>query len=137
MNPTTPPGQSTNEDATEKYVDCPYDCGETVTAIELPVHLDLHVAEGIALDEDESVPTPFQAGSPVVNEKDSHFDYEGQLDLSRSRKSGKRGADRPPAQVKPSKPGRTQIPTGTIGPDGATRLGVFHPSLHLCLKYEH
>lgn len=123
-NPTLSP-QSANEDAIDKYVDCPYDCGETVTAIELSTHLDLHVAEDIALDEDG---TPSHENSPAANDNDLPSDYEEPPHLPGSRKSGKTGPDRPPAQAKTGKPGRTRSPPGTIGPDGAKRLGVFHPS---------
>lgn len=33
------------------YVTCPHGCGETVVKTELQLHLDLHVAESVALDE--------------------------------------------------------------------------------------
>lgn len=33
------------------YVPCPFGCGETVAGAELPLHLDLHLAESLALDD--------------------------------------------------------------------------------------
>jgi len=33
------------------YLDCPYGCGESILSGELQVHQDLHVAEGMALEE--------------------------------------------------------------------------------------
>ncbi|KAI9881370.1 MAG: hypothetical protein M1830_003377 [Pleopsidium flavum] len=35
---------------TEEYIDCPRWCGETVTIAELPSHIELHLAEGMAFD---------------------------------------------------------------------------------------
>ncbi|KAK2749166.1 hypothetical protein FQN57_006781 [Myotisia sp. PD_48] len=40
-----------DEHPTVSYIDCPAGCGEAVTTAELPIHLDLHVAEGLALSE--------------------------------------------------------------------------------------
>jgi hypothetical protein len=33
------------------YIDCPHGCGESVTATELQNHLDLHIAETLALED--------------------------------------------------------------------------------------
>lgn len=33
------------------YIDCPHGCGESVTTAELQTHLDLHVAETLALED--------------------------------------------------------------------------------------
>lgn len=41
---------SPSGDDTEEYVDCPRWCGETVTIAELPSHMELHLAEGMAFD---------------------------------------------------------------------------------------
>jgi zinc finger-containing ubiquitin peptidase 1 len=38
-------------DNTGLYVSCPHGCGESVARTELQLHLDLHVAESVALDE--------------------------------------------------------------------------------------
>ena len=40
-----------NDIAEEEYVECPKGCGEQVMREELGVHLDLHVAEGLAFEE--------------------------------------------------------------------------------------
>ncbi|KKY29237.1 hypothetical protein UCRPC4_g00027 [Phaeomoniella chlamydospora] len=52
--------------AAEKYVPCPYDCGEQVTEDELTVHTDFHIAERMAFDEVEAPETTaieYSAGS--------------------------------------------------------------------------
>lgn len=46
------PNTSMDEEQ-DSYIDCPHKCGETITPEELPIHLDLHVAEKMALDEVE------------------------------------------------------------------------------------
>lgn len=35
----------------DSYIDCPHGCGETVTTAELQTHLDLHIAETLALED--------------------------------------------------------------------------------------
>lgn len=42
-----------NLDDTSLYVSCPHGCGESVARAELQLHLDLHVAESVALDESD------------------------------------------------------------------------------------
>lgn len=113
-----------NEESTDQYVDCPHGCGETVTTAELSTHLDLHVAEGIALDESGTGPTSFHADLAPIEQYLSS-DQEDSLDLSGSRKGGKKGADRDFARAtSSSKPGHVRSPPGTVGLDGAKRLGV-------------
>jgi len=116
-SPSSPPV----EDATDKYVDCPQGCGEIVTAAELSNHLDMHMPEGIALDDGTSE-EPFHEDS-VPSEHDLS-EKDDSLDIPGTRKSGKRGSDRGFARTNASKPGRARSPPGTIGPDGAKRLGV-------------
>lgn len=108
---------------TDQDVDCPHGCGETVTTAELSTHLDLHVAEDIALDESDTDATRFNPDL-MPESHDFSLDCEASLDLSTSRKSGKRGADRDFARNNSSKPERARSPPRMIGPDGAKRLGV-------------
>jgi hypothetical protein len=56
----SPAGDDVNND----YVDCPQDCGESIMVAELSSHLDLHIAERIALKEvgnatDDDLDKPF------------------------------------------------------------------------------
>jgi hypothetical protein len=113
------------EDATDKYVDCPHGCGEIVTAAEISNHLDLHIAEGIALDDgsgEEPFPEDLVPCEHDLSDKDDSLDFPG------TRKSGKRGSDRGFAGTNASKPRRARSPPSTVGPDGVKRLGVSDPS---------
>lgn len=125
--------QPIRDDSTEQFVDCPHGCGEIVTAAELSTHLDLHVAEGIALDEHES---PHASLDARLASSDHDFsDQENTFDTEITKKGAKRGADRDFTRKNSSKPGRARSPPNTAGADGAKRLGVCafvldHP-LHL------
>ncbi|KAJ5364679.1 uncharacterized protein N7496_010392 [Penicillium cataractarum] len=115
----------TDDDSTEKYVDCPHGCGETVTAAELSTHLDLHVAEGIAFD-DSGVDSPhFNADSTGLDDEyDSPLDREDKLDFQGALSGGKRGQDRDWARMNNStKLTRAKSPPRARGTDGAMRLG--------------
>lgn len=117
--------QPTSDHSAEQFLDCPHGCGETVTAAELSTHLDLHVAEGIALDEHESPHAPLDAVS-------SDHDFSGQedaFDAEISKKGAKRSAERDFSRKISSKPGRAWSPPNTAGADGAKRLGVCTPVL--------
>ena len=46
------PSEDSEED--DVYVDCPAQCGESVTLAELSSHMELHGAEGVAFDEPSS-----------------------------------------------------------------------------------
>ena len=117
-SPLSPPV----EGATDKYVDCPQGCGEIVTAVELSNHLDLHIAEGIALDDDGAGEIPFP--EDLVSSDHDLSDKDESLDFTGTRKNGKRSNDRGFAKASTSKSGRARSPSSTVGPDGAKRLGV-------------
>ncbi|KAJ5216495.1 uncharacterized protein N7498_002902 [Penicillium cinerascens] len=108
------------DDGPEKYVDCPQGCGEIVTAAELSNHLDLHIAEGVALDDD-TAEEPFR-GDLVSSDHDLS-DKEDSLNLPGSRKSGKQSSNRGFSRANGFKSARARSPPSTIGPDGAKRLG--------------
>lgn len=114
-DPESAPQRPSSADDTEKYVDCPHGCGEIVAAAELDIHLDLHVAEEVALDDSGAVPVR----SPAVLEED--FD---DLDMLDSYKDGKRGMQRASARANTSKPPRAHSPPRTTNSDGVKRLGV-------------
>ncbi|KAJ5728002.1 hypothetical protein N7493_004332 [Penicillium malachiteum] len=116
------PSPLPTSDSTDQYVDCPHGCGEIVTAAELSTHLDLHIAEGIALDENESTHSPMEAG-PLSSDYDPSSDQEDAFDLPVAQKGGKRDSGRGFARPNTSKPGRARSPPRTVGPDGAKRLG--------------
>lgn len=110
---------------TIQYVDCPHGCGETVTTAELSTHLDLHVAEDIALDETGADSGTYDS-DPMNGGYDLQLGIEDgePLDLPSSRKHVKRGTERDFARNNTSKAERAQNPARQIGPDGAKRLGV-------------
>lgn len=111
------------EVSTDLYVDCPHGCGETVTAAELSTHMDLHVAEDMALDENGNDSTT-NGPDPIASDHDILSYQEDSFDVPASRRHGKRDTDRDFARTNLSKPGRARSPPRTVGPDGARRLGV-------------
>lgn len=116
---------SVDEDLTDKYVDCPHGCGETVPSTELSTHLDLHLAEGLALEDSAAAQT-----SPDINltpEEDDLIPEDDEVlqDLPEpSRKGRKRGLERDFSRANPANPPRTRSPPRTVGADGVKRLGV-------------
>lgn len=122
INPSPSPP---TEESIEKYVDCPHGCGETVTIAELSTHLDLHIAEGLALDDYDTAHISFNQNpsSDIPTDIDEPQDYEV------PRKYGKRGLYRDFTRGNTSKPAqpRNRSPVGKVGPDGAKRLGVRSP----------
>ena len=124
-NGRSPSPLPTDEDSTEKYVDCPRGCGETVTVAELSTHLDLHLAEGMAFDEIGADSPQYNADSSSPDDYDLPLDQEDKLDLQGALQGGKRGADRDFARRNNNaKPARAKSPPRTRGQDGAMRLGV-------------
>ncbi|KAJ5928001.1 hypothetical protein N7466_006957 [Penicillium verhagenii] len=118
--PDSPPSE--NEESTAKYVDCPHGCGEIVTTAELSTHLDLHVAETIALDETGSAQSPPDVESGL-SDRDLSSDPENSFNATAVRKGGKRSLGRDFAYTNVSKSSRAPSPPRTVGPDGAKRLG--------------
>lgn len=124
---------SPGEASTDQYVDCPLGCGESVTAAELPTHLDLHVAEDMAWDDGGINSTP--VNPEAVPSDHDHSSYQDDLfDVPVSRRRGKRDADRYFERTNSSKPGRARSPPRTMGPDGAKRLGVRFSTLGVLLN---
>ena len=68
-------GPSNSEDEADIYIECPLQCGETITVNELSNHMELHAAEGIVLEEvDESA---IDAGRPTrSNYKHSNLTHQ-------------------------------------------------------------
>ncbi|KAJ6179133.1 hypothetical protein N7519_009594 [Penicillium mononematosum] len=111
-----------DEDGAAKYVDCPHGCGETIESAELSSHLDLHVAEDMALDDigaTSARSTPDAHGHGY----DESFDDEDPLDMLESHKGGKRGMQRDSTRANTAKPPRPRSPPRTINADGIKRLG--------------
>ncbi|OQD80710.1 hypothetical protein PENANT_c033G05318 [Penicillium antarcticum] len=119
--PVASPRLSPSEEDVDKYVDCPHGCGETVASAELSNHLDLHVAEDIALDDAGATPAHPNAGA--AHEDDHFFDGGDSFDILDSGKRGKRGMQRDVSRANTAKPPRPHSPPRAIGPDGAMRLG--------------
>lgn len=60
---TEPAGYEDNQyEHSQKYVDCPHGCGELLEIVELSTHLDLHLAEAVAL-ESGYAPQPMSASA--------------------------------------------------------------------------
>lgn len=123
-----------DEDPTEKYVDCPHGCGETVTTAELSTHLDLHLAEGIAFEDGETDSAPYIADdSANTDDYDLPLGKEDELDLQGALEGGKRGSGRDMARRNNvTKPAKAKSPPRHRGEDGAMRLGVSR-RLTLCV----
>lgn len=68
----------TPPDDEEQYLECPHGCGEVLHKDEIQVHLDLHVAETVALDDTGGLQSP--EGHELPNGRKS----------GRSGKSGKK-----------------------------------------------
>ncbi|KAJ5263746.1 hypothetical protein N7478_011351 [Penicillium angulare] len=120
---STSPLPPMDSDSTDQYVECPYSCGEIITSAEISTHIDLHVAEGVALDENGSIQSPPNAGY-FSSDYDLPSDQDDdKFDLTSAKKCGKRGMDRDFTRANSSKPARARSPPGTVGPDGVKRLG--------------
>jgi hypothetical protein len=123
-----------DEDGADKYVDCPHGCGETIESAELSSHLDLHVAEHMALDD---IWATSARSTPDAHDHgyDESFDDEDPLDMLESHKGGKRGMQRDSTRANTAKPPRPHSPPRTINTDGIKRLGVFVSYMLLKDKY--
>lgn len=119
-----------DEDGADKYVDCPHGCGEIIESAELSSHLDLHVAEDVALD-DIGATTARSTAEVHDHGYDGSYDDEDSLDMLDSHKGGKRGMQRDSSRVNTAKPPRPHSPPRTTNADGTKRLGVFVPYLHV------
>ncbi|KAE8552853.1 hypothetical protein EYB25_004232 [Talaromyces marneffei] len=69
------------------YIPCPHGCGEDVAKTELQLHLDLHVAESVALDETgdlhlQSVDYESQNAARLKVVDDTHDDFDDDNDDS-------------------------------------------------------
>ncbi|KAJ5787447.1 hypothetical protein N7457_002437 [Penicillium paradoxum] len=106
----------------DKYVDCPHGCGETIATAELSSHLDLHVAEDVALDAFGTAPARSTAEQDVYDD-DRSFDDEDSLDMPDTYKGGKRGMQRDSSRANTAKPPRPHSPPRTTNADGIKRLG--------------
>ena len=84
---------SSDDEDGERYVQCPTQCGETVTLTELSSHMDLHQAEGIALCEAEGdgVITETEISPPydTSTTHSNHFALFSNAKLQDSTKSNK------------------------------------------------
>lgn len=113
---------SDDEDSAEKYVDCPHGCGEIVLSTELNSHLDLHMAEEIAL-EDSGAPQPepqnLDADAPKFDELlEDKYAFQG-----KGRPASK-GISQRAAPKKKNRSGSRSADFGTAPADGVRRLGV-------------
>ena len=107
------------DDSAEKYIDCPHGCGELVAATELSSHLDLHVAEDIAL-EDSGATSVEQEG---LDGRDYKFDELLEEKYGLAAKSERKDVSRAPQKKKKN---RVHSPEGhDTAPAGSVkRLGV-------------
>lgn len=99
------------EDRPDKYMNCPHGCGELVTKVELPIHLDLHIAEEVANEETRS-PQPERRGKELDTRKfdTSHNDYNTQ-DKYEFSKKGHSGQKKGTSLEESRKRGRARSPS--------------------------
>lgn len=108
------------DDSAEKYVDCPHDCGEVVERNELDTHLDLHVAEDIALEDSGAAQTEQQ-----TSDVDSHRFDDLLEDKYAFQTKGRQATKGFSQRAPPKKNNRTRSPDyGSVPADGVRRLGV-------------
>ncbi|EFR01125.1 hypothetical protein MGYG_04129 [Nannizzia gypsea CBS 118893] len=112
----------TDEDAETdiKYVDCPTGCGEAVTEDQLMSHLDLHLAEGLALEEPKGFDT---RGTNMRSSGGIEEDEEISPTLSKAlgKHDGKRQRDAP-IYAKAPKQKKKMRKAGQLG---TTELGPY------------
>lgn len=112
------PTPDDEEDYTEKYVDCPHGCGEIVANSELPSHMDLHLAEEIALDDSGIA----QTDPRNTDENIQKFDELLEDKYVPPQKG--RGRKEFTQRAAPQKKNRSRSPPYTAPADGVRRLGV-------------
>lgn len=121
---------SDEDDSTEKYVDCPHGCGEIIADSELPTHLDLHVAEEIALEDSGAVQT-----EPQNSDADTlRFDdlLEDKYAFQRKGRPSQKGSFQrgvPKQNNRSHSPVSKSADFGGLPADGVRRLGVCFPCI--------
>jgi hypothetical protein len=98
------------DDTEEEYIDCPHDCGESLLTTELQSHLDMHVAEGIALED--AAGGSSEEAEAAVEADDEYYNIEANFSTDlpralRNRQSNKasRRRTQPLQSAKPQKKG--------------------------------
>lgn len=113
----------------DKYVNCPHGCGELVTEVELPIHLDLHIAEDVANEETRSPQLERCSKEPDTREfGTSHNDYSIQ-DKYEFSKKGRSGQKKGASLEESRKRGRARSPSSNASSHNALsgsvkKLGV-------------
>ena len=84
------PASVDDGNSNDSYIDCPQDCGESVLVAELPTHLDLHIAERIALAEVGNVVDADDPNGTIKSDDDCEavYDHFSMTSLSALRKRG-------------------------------------------------
>lgn len=102
----------------DKYIDCPHGCGEIIASAELASHLDLHVAEDIALEDSGAT----RVEQEDLDERDYKFDELLEDKYGLSTKGDRKDVSRAPQKKK----NRAHSPEGfDTAPAGSVkRLGV-------------
>jgi hypothetical protein len=78
------------DDVDEDYVDCPHKCGESFLAADLQSHMDMHVAESLAI-EDAAGGSSEEADGSLEDEEDySHIEGSFTTDLPRALRNRQR-----------------------------------------------
>ncbi|RMJ24452.1 Peptidase family C78 [Aspergillus sp. HF37] len=116
---TPPPGE--DDDDTEKYVDCPHGCGEIVDTTDLSSHLDLHVAEEIALEDSGAVRT-----EPQSDFADGHNKFDEFLEDNYAPSQKGSGRKEISQRAAPQRKNRSHSPSAVYDSapaDGVRRLG--------------
>lgn len=98
-------------DNPEKYVDCPHGCGELVTRAELPIHLDLHIAEEVANEKTRSPQPGRRDGKPDTHGFDASHDGYSVQDKYEFSKKDRLGKKNGTPQEESRKRGRARSPS--------------------------
>ena len=134
---------SNSEDKSNVYMECPLQCGETVTIAELTNHLELHAAEGTALEEEDAKATT-KGITPQLNNSGSDTTHQPHSSSSLRAPSSVKAKDAVEAKRNHSRQknkqspfweglGRILVPspkkrrTGKAKYSAARRLGVCRP----------
>lgn len=116
-----------DDDDTAKYVECPHGCGEVVAAAELSTHLDLHVAEGLALEDLGSESR--SSRHMETHESDEMSAYPGAPGTSKAITGDSFLSKKERSWIAPRKTGRKRSSSnaGEMHAGDMRRLGVFDP----------
>lgn len=109
---------SPNAEQERQYMDCPEGCGELVPVAELPLHMDLHMAENFALEDSSSVGMLASSEPKTVDSPGSMDKQESYSDIQPKTKPSHR------RRVRRSKESGTKESASSTKGGSIRKLGV-------------